>query len=211
MVHTEGEISTYPTDVRVTNFVARVECIAPRSATAGFWDCGMNFRGTDPGDGFLFVYVSDGTWIFGTLDADEFLGEGSGLQTTANQGEKITLNIAVQDDRAYFGVNGDFVAAFDVSSIPGPGTVGVASAFFGDTTIVETGLDFEDLIIWSLDGNTQAVVPTESATEIAPEPTATTAATTGTTGTTSGNTYVSPTFGYSLTWDDTWTLIRRII
>ena len=103
-----------------------------------------------------------------------------------NPGEKVTLNLAVQADRAYFGVNGDFVEAFDVSSIPGPGTVGVASAFFGDTTIPETGTEFEDLVIWSLDSGTQVAVPTESATTIAtetateavPEPTATTTGTT---------------------------------
>jgi hypothetical protein len=213
--HAPDSVSFYPANVSVTDFAARVECIATISAADGFWDCGIAFRNTDNTDHYRVAYISDGYWFL-SIGAGEPLMTGTDAPPSPSAGDKVTLNLIVIGAEGYFGINDQFVAKFDLSELPGPGSIDLASAFFNDTYIEGGGLQFEDFVIWSLDSATgvpvasptqPAVVeptPTEAATDLTPTVPADQSPVAG--ANVVGNTYTSPTYGYSLTWNDTWTV-----
>jgi hypothetical protein len=211
--------------VTATDFAARVECIAPIAVAEGFWDCGFIVRDLGGGDHYRVAYVSDGYW-FQSVGSGEALAFGTDAPPAAAAGDKVTLDLIAVGPDAYFGVNGQFVSKLDFSALTNPGEISLGSSFFNDTYIGGGGVSFDDFVVWSLDGEQIAPSPTSDVadatptdlavstpTDVAapPSPTAglpfetPTDTTTGMAGVT-GNTYVSPQFGYGLTWTDEWTV-----
>ena len=135
------------------------------------------------------------------------------------------------------GVDGTFVSGLDLSALPGPGSVSAVIGFFNETYVAGGQTPYEDFVIWSFDQGgatpsetavvgvpttaptvalppvqtpTTAGLPVETPTPVAGLPTETPAALPTTAAGTSnvvGNTYTSPTFGYQLTWDPTWSVV----
>ncbi|CAN5760007.1 hypothetical protein BH20CHL4_BH20CHL4_01530 [soil metagenome] len=220
--HDPDSVAFYPANLSVTDFAARVECIGTVAVADGFWDCGIAFRNTETAAHYRVAYVSDGYWFL-SVGAGEPLLTGTDAPVSDALGDKVTLNLIVIGASGYFGINGEFVARFDLSELPGPGSVDVASAFFNDTYIPGGALQFEDFVVWSLDSTTgdpaptatqQVTVeqtPTEASilltptTETGQTPAVTPAIPPGSTSVV-GTTYTSPTYGYSLSWNDAWTV-----
>ncbi|CAN5740471.1 hypothetical protein BH23CHL5_BH23CHL5_12900 [soil metagenome] len=218
LVHSADEVSFYRTDVTVTDFIARVECIAPQTDADGFWDCGFVFRDTRSPDHFRIVYVSDGYW-FQSIGSNESLQSGTDAPAARTPGVKVTLNLIVIGNDGYFGVDDQFVASLDLSGLQGPGSIDLASAFFNDTYIEGGSVAFEDLVVWSLDDSTSVAGATAteeplvqpSATPQDQMPTPTSAADLPevpipTDSGVDGMTYTSPTYGYSLSWNENWSV-----
>ncbi len=221
LIHGAESVTFYRTDITVTDFVARVECIAPQTEPDGFWDCGFVFRDTRSPDHFRVVYVSDGYW-FQSIGSNEPLLSGTDAPAARTPGAKVTLNLIVIGNEGYFGVNDQFVSKLDLSDLPGPGMIDLASAFFNDTYIEGGSVDFDDLIVWSLDDSATApiatatesslVQPSPTSQEPVPTPTATSDSpvlpvpTESAASGVDGTTYVSPTYGYSLSWNNSWSV-----
>jgi hypothetical protein len=102
----------------------------------------------------------------------------------------MTIDLVVQGGTAFLGVNSEYVATLDVSQIAGPRNVAGATAFFADTYVEGGIVLYEQFEVWSLDS--------APLVDVAVNPPA------GAAGS-----YTSPTFGYSLNWNDTWTEIER--
>ncbi len=261
MAHDPVNVTFVPTGVTVTDFGAHIECTAPRPA-AELWDCGFAFRDTSSLNHYRLGAVSDGYWFL-NISSGETVQQGEGVPFPPNAGDTITLDLIVQGNTGYFGVDGAFVAELDLSQIPGPGTVEGVVGFFDSTYVPNGETVYEDFYVTSFDQGaapatetpaagaptqqptvappvetptTAAGLPTEAPTVAVPPvetptpaaglpteaptvavpPTETPVSGVGTTPAASElpgvdlatNSYVSPTFGYSLTWDSSWTPIR---
>ncbi|CAN5740688.1 hypothetical protein BH23CHL5_BH23CHL5_12930 [soil metagenome] len=193
--HSSSSVAFLASNSSVTNFAASLKCLAPPPGANEGWDCGFGFRDVRTSGAYYLVgYFSNGNWFLSS-GIDDILQQGEGLPIVTAPGDSITLNLIVVDGVGYIGVNGAFVATLDVSTKPGPGEVAVASGFISATTIDGGGINFEDFTVWSLDNLG------ESTTSVIPEPTSEPGITGGLLGGVEGNTYVSPTYGFQLTWD----------
>jgi len=212
LTHDPESVAFYPANLSVTDFAIQVECIGTVAVADGFWDCGIAFRDTETAEHYRVAYISDGYWFL-SIGAGEPLLTGTDAPVSAVVGDTVTLNLIVSGADGYFGIDGEYLARFDLSELPGPGSVDVASAFFNDTYIEGGALEFEDFIVWSLDAATPDPEPTATGQAVVEE-TPTTAggatvvppATIAGTANVDGTTYTSPTYGYSQSWNDSWTV-----
>jgi hypothetical protein len=187
---TSGSMEHHPEDVTlvdaglsVSDFAAHAECEAPAGGVPAIWDCGFYFR--DPEDGhFRLAVRSDGDWSL-SVGMSESAQSGEGIAALDSSGNRMIIDLVVSGETGYFAVNGNFIDTLHLAEVPGPGTVGVATTFFTDTFADGSATDYTNFTVWSLD----EVVPVEAGASSL-----------------TGNTYTSPTFGYSLTWDDTWSV-----
>lgn len=150
------------------------------------------------------------------------------------RGSTYDVVMAVIGDEAAFSLNGEPLAVLDLSTIDDPGLTLIGSGFYNATSVADRDIEFTDITLYNLDDadSSSTDEPTGEATEEATEE-ATAEATeeednNGTNGETEGrdadetpteeateepteevteaegDTYVSPTYGYSLEYDDTW-------
>ncbi len=248
MIHDPTRVTFEQTGVVVTDFGAHIQCAAPRTAVE-LWDCGLAFRDTASASHYRLGVISDGNWFL-SIGSGESLQRGEGIPVPPNTGETISLDLFVQGNTGYFGVDGVFVSELDLSQIPGPGTVAAVVGFFDETYVPGGQTTYTDFTVWDYgqgaapasetavvgaptetpvvglptEAPTVAVppadtpttapeLPTEAPTVVVPPAeTPTTAAGLPTETATTGflgvdpatNTYISPTFGYQLSWDATW-------
>jgi hypothetical protein len=146
----DGFIRMLGGNVNRRNFVAEATFIHPYPVAEGSWDWGFAFR--ERSDTRWLVIESDGDWshIKRVSGGDTFLDQGSvtNLATGAEESNQLTL-IAL-DDAAYFFVNGEYVAALDLSDWPQAGDLSLVAAFFEGNEIAGTSTGFRDFTIWPL-------------------------------------------------------------
>jgi hypothetical protein len=90
----------------------------------------------------------------------------------------------------------------------------VAAPFFSDSYIAGSSTAYKDFLVWSFDEGATPEAAGGSPTPRVATPVATversaTAEATAAGSPVAGNSYTSPTFGYSLTWDDSWQEVTR--
>ena len=97
---------------------------------------------------------------------------------------------------AYLRLNGEFVQALDVSAYQDAGDVSIGTGFYTGYTIAGEATPHIDFTVWSLDDLDADGEGTDATALPGPSP----AGTEGVTGTG----YASPSYGYTLSWDDGW-------
>ncbi|CAN5375307.1 hypothetical protein BH09CHL1_BH09CHL1_25270 [soil metagenome] len=168
------------------------------------------------GPGWDFIYGPDEQDVLSdTLDEDVF---------EVADGSTYDIALAVIGDEAAFSVNGEPLALLDVSEFSDLGRVILGTGFYNSTTVDARDVEFSNINLYVLDDADSNGNGTEEATEEATEeggngetegrgeeetPTeeATEEATEETTG--EGDAYVSPEYGFSLTYDDSWTITNE--
>jgi hypothetical protein len=197
----EQRISLATADLSVRDFAVHVTFTNPAPAAEHPWDYGVVFRLTDQRAYQLGVHSTDG-WF---LAVDTAPPDQTGSLTTLNlsAGGTNSLDLIAIGERGYFGVNGSYVATLDLSANTEAGQVAVAAPFFSDSYIAGGSTPYEDFIVWSFDEGAATPVASDGS----PLPVATVE--TGATPTTNGAGYTSPTYGYTLTWDDEWHEVTR--
>jgi hypothetical protein len=180
------------------NFAAQAQFFNPFDAAEHPWDYGFAFRMRAEGDPPAFSYYvlvvsSDLRWYLYEAHPD---GQGTLIQDGTTPGFDLSpfgdnlITIAAVGDDAYFAINGAFVGKLDVSSLKQAGrTVAVAGLLPGDD-IAGGWMAYDYFEVWSLDGssNTGDIRVTSQAL---------------------GGSYTSPTYGYSIRWDDTWSVVEE--
>jgi hypothetical protein len=173
MIHDPERVTFEQTGVTVTDFGAHIQCTAPRTA-AELWDCGLAFRDTSSANHYRLGVVSDGHWFL-SVGSGESIQQGEGIPIPPNAGETIALDLIVQGNTGYFGVDGNFVAELDLSQIPGPGTVAAVVGFFNETYVPGGQTAYEDFYVTDFGSGavpatatTVAGVPTEAPTVAVP-------------------------------------------
>ncbi len=149
LIHDPERVTFEQTGVTVTDFGVHIQCAAPRTA-AELWDCGLAFRDTATTNHYRLGVVSDGHWFLSVASGDP-LQQGEGIPIPPNAGDSITLDLIVQGNTGYFGVDGTFVSELDLSQIPGPGTVAAVVGFFNETYVPGGQTAFQDFSVWSFD------------------------------------------------------------
>jgi hypothetical protein len=196
--HQPDQLTYVPAGLDIENFIAHVEFINPYDAEDGGWDVGFIFRLGDEEPHARLIITSSGVWQLGpgAEDATES-GEVDDLNT--GESDRNVIDLVVIGDVGYVGVNGSFVSQLDLSAFDHSGEVAIATAFFDDNFDEGAETGFEDFLVWDLDNAAPPDDPTEEPTE---EATAESSATA-----TSGERYESPTYGYTVDYDeDDWSI-----
>jgi hypothetical protein len=174
-------------DVELANFLVTATFQNPYAGSRQQFDYGVIFRRhQDRFDvkSLAFVVVNDGTW--GILDSvDGVVDEGTFNDLDDSRRGENTLTIYAEDEVVHLGINGEYVGSVEVPYAD-EGGIAVGSGFLIDSFQDGGVTGFTDFAIWDLSGS-----PIDSETTNPPSEV-------------EGAVYESPTYGYSLTYDDTW-------
>jgi serine/threonine-protein kinase len=123
--------------VQVRNLVVEALFGNPYGAEEGRWDYGFFFRHDGENRQYRLAVVSDGRWRLTLREGDRATVVQEGLLTNLNAAADGTnlLRLVVEDSRAWFFVNGEFVAQLDVSAKRAAGDVQLFTGVFGGNKI----------------------------------------------------------------------------
>ncbi|MGD9715036.1 MAG: hypothetical protein AB7V46_23700, partial [Thermomicrobiales bacterium] len=197
--HDPTSVTLDDSGVSVSDFWARVECVAPDLLAGSYWDCGFRFRDLSSNARFTLGVVSDGSWFF-ELGSDGTLLEGMLDPSIDVANGRMMIDIIAVGSRGYFAINDAFVSALDISAVSGPGTVAVATSFYEETYVPGGSTLFENFAIVSLD------------TAVPQGPATTQAASSGAARSNGADiaSYSDPAYGFSLTWDSSWSVVDPV-
>ncbi|MGH2561271.1 MAG: hypothetical protein ACRDJH_19550, partial [Thermomicrobiales bacterium] len=214
--HDSERVIIHELDVDVQDFVAHVGFTNPYSTDEGSWDYGIEFRLTDEAHYRLYV-TSNEEWFL-ALGSQEILEQGEVTNLDTSEGGSNELDVVVFGDVAYFAVNGEFVTTIDVSGHTPGGDIAAGTAFLEGNFIEGAATPYEEFEVWELVEGEGGPVETEEAgtpdatAEPTEEPTAapTEEAETPEASPVAGEpTYTSPAYGFSVSWDESWTEVAR--
>jgi hypothetical protein len=144
---TVGSVPRAPAGVTLFDFGVMSTFTNPESPTGTLWDAGFEFRVTDQTNRVVLDSLGD-VYV-------QLIGIGARkLAHTdaydAQPGASNTLQFFARGDRAYFGVNGEFVAAFDLPPDPVASDVYAGTGWFNEDFSVGRVTDYEDFSVWAL-------------------------------------------------------------
>jgi hypothetical protein len=183
LVQEEGFNTTAGAGVAVADFSATVAFVNPAETDAPPWDVGISFR-RDGNVVQQLVIDSLGLWYDSPYPAGT---EDSGFVVAfdSSPGARNTVDLVVEGNRALFGVNGEFVAGFDLPDTGVAADVEVGTGYFVGSVVDGRAIRYEDFEVWPLpETDTTAIAPTATAAveTLTPEPTPVTTATPEPTG-----------------------------
>ena len=215
----------------IEDFYLEFTVEAPRDGATDPFDFGLFFR--DLGADYYGLAISSdaggngAAWglVLGSADADPTSadsGDLSAKEFPTDQGSTYDVVVAAIGNDAAFSVNGTAVAMLDISDQPDAGDVSLASGFFSSSSIAGEDIPFSNVTLYDLNadstGSTGASPTAESGggntggqTEGRPTATAEGGDETPASGNETpqaGNAgeYTSPDYGYTLSFDDTWSI-----
>jgi hypothetical protein len=235
----EGELAHDPeiatvalSNLAVTDLVATATFQNPNAGSRQQFDYGIQFRSANSDDQatyLRFIVVSGGDWAF-TSGQGEILLAGVYRALADGRDEENTLTIVATGSIAHAAINGEYVGSVEVDFLEA-GDVGPGTAFFGDSFRDGAVTGYTDFTVWSLDeeeadqGNANAR-PNRPNTGFAKPPGGATRETADDDGGNQpdepagerdepiedepvGTQYESPTYGYTLTYDSTWSFVDQ--
>ncbi|MCO5223666.1 MAG: hypothetical protein M9947_19145 [Thermomicrobiales bacterium] len=177
-------------DMFFGDFFASIECYEVDDIPGELRNCGLAAFDQSTLEGILFLVASSGDWALlqGPLEniSASTVGEGSAGHLIDLPTDHYSIQIAIQNARVLLGVNGEFLAAFDVTSLASPFILSAIGANRSNPLI------FENFAIWSA----ETIAPSSATSEVEPEQDAPVAA---------AGEFTSSRFGFGLSWDDNWT------
>jgi hypothetical protein len=197
----EGELELDPeavafsgADLEISDFLAVATFQNPYAGTRQQFDYGIQFRSSGSGRSVQyvrFIVLSDGTWgvVEGT---DNVLQTGTYEDLDNSRRGENELTVYAEGSVAHVGINGDYVGSAELP-FDDAGDVYVGSAYLPDSYQDGAVTGFTDFTVWELGGGSskpgkkKTPTPAEEDTPVV-----------------EGTTYESPTYGYTLVYDDTW-------
>ncbi|HRA48018.1 MAG TPA: hypothetical protein PK819_08125, partial [Thermomicrobiales bacterium] len=195
----EGDLDIDPdkvtfskSDIESADFYAEATFQNPYAGTTNQFDYGIQFR-SGP-DAFLrFIVISDGTWGI-TQGTEDVLASGTyDALDDARRGEN-KLAVYADGDTVHVAVNGDYLGSA-TTDVTDDGSISVGTSFLPDSIVEGETTSFTDFSIWELGGggglgpsNKKTPTPTDEEPE--------------------GTTYESPSFGFTISYDDTWEVTK---
>lgn len=170
-----------PLGVNVENFALQVDFTVPQIPEGMLWSFGVAFLHDDsPPMEFTLGVFEAGMWsLFGNSDGAAYTGDGFILEP----GSVVELRVVVVEDRAYIGQGAQLIDAFNLTGAIEPGEISL-SAFIADSSNTQwPSIEYVNLAVWEL--------PPDMEGEAAMG---------------DSDTYVSPSYGYSLEVPSAWTI-----
>lgn len=195
----EGELEHDPervtfeyAGVELSDFLATATFQNPYAASSGQFDYGIQFRGHDENGTarFLrFILISDGTWGITDGTEDVLISDVYDDIDDSRRGEN-AMTIYAEGDVVHLAINGDYVGSVEVS-FDDPGDIAVGTSFLADSFQEDEVTEFTDFTIWEIGGggrrDDDEPTPDDNGRDDI-----------------EGTEYESPTYGYSVIYDDTW-------
>ena len=150
---TDNFIKTEYADVLIADLVIESTFINPYAASDNPWDYGFILRGSTDDEPFLqFIVTSDRRWaVISGADAPyERIAGGTvpDLDTGANGRNR--LKALAIEDRGWFFVNGELVAAVDLGSVTHMGDVAVITGAYEGNEVIGAFTRYEEFQGYSL-------------------------------------------------------------
>jgi hypothetical protein len=204
-------------DDPVADFYLTFTASAPEEDADQPYDFGLSFHYTDEGatgTDYRLVFASEGArgrspiWDFSNQDDPIDSGTLSDDAFPVGAGETYEVAVAVVGDQAAFSINGEAVTVLDVSDLSDAGRIYIGSGWFGDTSVQNRDVQFDDITLYSLDGETvDDSGPTggdEGGSTGGREETTPTPEDEDTTTPESGGGYISPDYGFTVSYGSDW-------
>ena len=150
---TDGFIKAEAADVFLADAVISATFVNPYSAATHSWDYGFMFRNERGGPVVFIVVSSYGAWeLYWRGDNQESQDISSGRLKTfeTHDGGSNHLWVVAVGERGYFFVNGEFVAALDLSAVTGAGDVSVITGSYTGNERAGTVTRYEDFAVTAL-------------------------------------------------------------
>ena len=149
----DGKIETERSDVFLTDAVISATFVNPYSAATHSWDYGFMFRDERGGPVVFIVVSSYGAWrLYWRADNNsesEDIARGRLNLETHEEGSN-SLWVTAVGKRGYFFVNGEFIAALDLSAVTGAGDVSVITGSYTGNERAGTVTRYEDFAVTAL-------------------------------------------------------------
>jgi hypothetical protein len=145
---TEGSISLSWSDLAVTDFHASAVVDVPAESSDVPWDAGFIFR-QSPAGTFRIAISADGNWYFSIgTDSPTASGPISSLQTDA--GASNTLDLMVEGQSAWLGVNGELAGVVSLPSDGEAADVALGTGFYSNEVVTDRVTPFQDFVVRAL-------------------------------------------------------------
>ncbi len=145
---TAGTVPVAPAGIAVADFAASATFVNPTSDTGTLWDFGFQFR--DNASERNRVVIDSNGDIFTTLAGQSPAQAGHSDAFNAEPGASNTLQLFVVQNRAYFGVNGEFASVIELPAEPLASDVQIGSGFFNEDFQIGRKSDYKDFLVWDL-------------------------------------------------------------
>jgi hypothetical protein len=145
---TEGSISLSWADLQVADFHASAVVDVPEATSDIPWDAGFIFR-QSPAGTFRIAISADGNWYF-SVGTDSPTASGPISTLEADAGASNTLDLMVEGQTAWLGVNGELAG---VVSLPGDGQaadLALGTGFYANEVVNDRVSPFQDFVVRSL-------------------------------------------------------------
>lgn len=143
-----GSPAIAPAGVSLTNFGATATFANPQDASGALWDIGIRFHGD--GTAFNRIVVDSLGDVYLTHRGENAQKLGSTTNFDATASGSNTLQLFVEGDQAYFGVNGELVAAITLTAAPIAADVQIGTGFFNEDYVVGRVTDYTNFRVWEI-------------------------------------------------------------
>ena len=151
---TDNLIRTEDADVFLTDAIISATFVNPYSAATHSWDYGFTFRNERGGPVVFIVVSSYGAWeLYWREDNDQESQDiSSGRLKTfeTHDGGSNRLWVVAVGERGYLFVNGEFIAALDLSAVTGAGGVSIITGAYTGNERAGAVTRYEDFAVTAL-------------------------------------------------------------
>lgn len=147
LAQAEGVLGAIPAGVIATDFSATVTFVNPTDASGTPWDYGLAFHQSADGSAIQEVFIdASGTWSYTDFPNGV---QRSGLAPTfdAMPGGMNTLDLIVHGQTALFGVNGEFLAQFELPPAAASDVL-AATDFMAGNVVAGRELIYSGFEVW---------------------------------------------------------------
>ena len=151
---TDGFIETEYAGVSFADGIVSATFINPYSASTQSWDYGFMLRDVVNGPAIHLVVTSSGGWRLYWREDDNSESQDAARGTLktfeTHNGGSNRLWVAAVGERGYFFVNGEFIAALDLSTVTGAGDVSVITGAYTGNERAGAVTRYEDFTVAAL-------------------------------------------------------------
>jgi len=177
-------------DIEPSDFYVEATFQNPYADTTAQFDYGFQFRSGE--DAFLrFIVISDGTWGI-TDGTEDVLTSGTYDNLDATRSGENKLSVYADGGTVHVAINDDYVGSAS-TDVTAEGKLSVGTSFLPDSIVEGETTSFTAFQVWELGGGGLGPSKTKTPSKKTPTPTEI-----------DGTQYESPTYGYTVVYDDTW-------